>query len=113
MSFFKSEVVRAEMAEIHELQQEVYSNVFKFQNMSSEDKSYHVNILEKLIEKQRVMYTRLSLSDDPDAKKMKQDIVDSASMMGLPKNLDMNKGCSDMTKMVDIMRKQIDKESES
>ena len=113
MSFFKSEVVRAEMAEIHELQQEVYSNVFKFQNMSSEDKSYHVNILEKLIEKQRVMYTRLSLSDDPDAKKMKQDIVDSASMMGLPKNLDMNKVWSDMTKMVDIMRKQIDKESES
>ena len=113
MSFFKSEVVRAEMAEIHELQQEVYSNVFKFQNMSSEDKSYHVDILEKLIEKQRVMYTRLSLSDDPDAKKMKQDIVDSASMMGLPKNLDMNKVWSDMTKMVDIMRKQIDKESES
>tara|TARA_B100000131_G_scaffold243190_1_gene235801 strand:- start:19 stop:360 length:342 start_codon:yes stop_codon:yes gene_type:complete len=113
MSFFKSEVVRAEMAEIHELQQEVYGNVFKFQNMSSEDKSYHVDILEKLIEKQRVMYTRLSLSDDPDAKKMKQDIVDSASMMGLPKNLDMNKVWSDMTKMVDIMRKQIDKESES
>ena len=113
MSFFKSEVVRAEMAEIHELQQEVYGNVFKFQNMSSEDKSYHVDILEKLIEKQRVMYTRLSLSDDPDAKKMKQDIVDSASMMGLPKNLDMNKVWSDMTKMVDIIRKQIDKESES
>ncbi len=113
MSFFKSDVVRAEMAEISELQEEVYSNVFKFQNMSSEDKSYHVNILEKLIEKQRVMYTRLSLSDDPDAKKMKQDIVDSASMMGLPKNLDMNKVWSDMTKMVDIMRKQIDKESES
>ena len=113
MSFFKSEVVRAEMAEIHELQQEVYGNVFKFQNMSNEDKAYHVNILERLIEKQKVMYTRLSLSDDPDAKKMKQDIVDSASMMGLPKNLDMNKVWSDMTKMVDIMRKQIDKESES
>tara|TARA_X000000368_G_scaffold107441_1_gene83474 strand:+ start:483 stop:824 length:342 start_codon:yes stop_codon:yes gene_type:complete len=113
MSFFKSEVVRAEMAEIHELQEEVYSNVFKFQNMSSEDKSYHVNILEKLVEKQRVMYTRLSLSDDPDAKKMKQDIVDSASMMGLPKNVDMNQVWSDMTKMVDIMKKQIDKDSQS
>ena len=113
MSFFKSDVVRAEMAQINELQEEIYGNVFKFLTMTPEDKAYHVDILEKLIEKQRVMYTRLSLSDDPDAKKMKQDIVDSAYMMGIPKNLDMNKVWSDMTKMVDIMRKQIDKESES
>ena len=67
MSFFDSEVVRAEMAEISELQEEVYSNVFKFQNMSSADKKYHIEILERLMEKQEVMYTRLSLSDDSDA----------------------------------------------
>ena len=30
MSFFNSEVVRAEMTEIQELQEEVYGNVFKF-----------------------------------------------------------------------------------
>ena len=30
MSFFDSEVVRAEMAEIAELQEEVYPNVFNF-----------------------------------------------------------------------------------
>ena len=64
MSFFKSDVVRAEMAEISELQEEVYSNVFKFQNMSSADKQYHIEILERLMEKQQVMYTRLSLSYD-------------------------------------------------
>ncbi len=113
MSFFKSEVVRAEMAEIHELQEEIYKNVFKFQNMSNEDKAYHIDILEKLVDKQRVMYTRLSLSDDPDAKKMKQDIVESASMMGLPKNADMNQVWKDMDKMVNIMKQQIDKQSES
>ena len=113
MSFFQSEVVRAEMAEIHELQEEVYSNVFKFLTMSNEDKAYHIDILEKLIDKQRVMYTRLSLSDDPDAKKMKHDIIESASMMGFPKNSDINKMWDDMTKMVKIMKQQIDKESES
>ncbi len=36
MSFFNSEVVRAEMTEISELQEEVYSNVFKFPGMSKE-----------------------------------------------------------------------------
>ena len=112
MSFFKSEVVRAEMAEINELQEEVYGNVFKFQNMSNEDKAYHVNVLERLIEKQKVMYTRLSLSDDPDAKKMKNDIIQSASMMGLPKGTDMNLVWDNMNKMVKIMRKEIDKQSE-
>jgi len=112
MSFFKSEVVRAEMAEINELQEEVYGNVFKFQNMSNEDKAYHVNVLERLIEKQKVMYTRLSLSDDPDAKKMKHDIVESAAMMGLPKGTDMNLVWDNMNKMVKIMRKEIDKQSE-
>ena len=35
--FFQSDVVRAELAEIGELQEEVYSNVFKFPTMSKED----------------------------------------------------------------------------
>ena len=113
MSFFQSEVVRAEMAEIHELQEEVYSNVFKFLTMNNEDKAYHIDILEKLVDKQRVMYTRLSLSDDPEAKKMKEQIIESASMMGLPKNSDINKMWDDMNKMVKMMKQQIDKESES
>ena len=47
MSFFDSEVVRAEMTEIEELQEEVYSNVFKFPQMKKEDQLYHVAILEK------------------------------------------------------------------
>ena len=36
MSFFKSEVVRSEMAEISELQEEVYANVFKFPTMTKD-----------------------------------------------------------------------------
>jgi len=111
MSFFKSDVVRAEMAEIGELQQEVYSNVFKFQTMSSSDKKYHIELLERLMEKQQVMYTRLSLSDDPDAKGMKKQIEESAMMMGLPKNANMNQVFKDMTKMVSIMKDQLDKDS--
>ena len=53
MSFFESEVVRAEMTEIQELQEEVYSNVFKFPSMSNEEKRFHVGLLEKLLHKQK------------------------------------------------------------
>ncbi len=111
MSFFDSEVVRAEMAEIAELQEEVYSNVFKFPRMSKEDQLYHVEILEKLLDKQRVLYTRLSLSDDPEAKKMKKQVEESARQMGLPTNVDMNILFANMNNMVSMMRQQIDKES--
>ena len=109
MSFFQSDVVRAEMAELSELQEEIYNNVFKFPTMSKEDQEYHIDILEKLLEKQRVMYTRLSLSDDPEAKEMKKRIVESAAMFGLPENIDMNIFFNNMSQAVGMMKQQIDK----
>ena len=108
MSFFDSEVVRAEMAEISELQEEVYTNVFKFPTMSKEDQRYHIEVLERLLDKQKVMYTRLSLSDDPEAKMMKDSIIQSAKSMGLPSNVDVNLMFDQMGKMVEMMRKQLD-----
>ena len=109
MSFFDSEVVRAEMAEIQELQEDIYESVFKFPSMSDEDKLEHVSKLERLISKQQIMFTRLSLSDDPDAIKMKEQITDSARMMGLPPTSDMNTVFNNMNRILDIMKKQIDK----
>ena len=109
MSFFKSEVVRAEMAEIVELQEDVYSNIFKFPTMTKEERLKHVDLLERLLEKQKVLYTRMSLSDDPEAKEMKDRIVQSAMMMGMPQGTDMNIILNNMSKMLDFMKIQIDK----
>ena len=109
MKFFQSAVVRAEMAEISELQEEVYSNIFKFPSMTKEDQLYHVELLTRLIEKQQILYARLSLSDDPDAKQMKEHIVQSASMMGIPNNVDMGKVFGQMSDMVQTLKTQIDK----
>lgn len=109
MSFFDSEVVRAEMAEISELQEEIYGSVFKFPTMSKEDKIKHVDILEKLLNKQQILYTRLSLSDDPEAQEMKQRISESAQLMGLPPGVDMNVIFGNMSKMLQVMKDQIDK----
>ena len=109
MNFFQSPVVRAEMAEISELQEEVYSNVFKFPSMKKEDQLYHVELLTRLIEKQKILYARVSLSDDPDALKMKENIIESASMMGIPNSVDMSKVFDQMSKMVETLKIQIDK----
>lgn len=110
MSFFDSEVVRAEMTEIQELQEEVYTRVFEFPTMTKEERVEHVDTLERLLEKQRVLYTRLSLSDDPEAKLMKENIAKSARMMGMPADIDMSVVFNNMDKMLKSMRKQIDKD---
>ena len=108
MSFFQSDIVRAEMAEISELQEEVYTNVMTFPTMDDDDKVYHIKILERLIEKQKILYARLSLSDDPEAKQMCQEIRKSATIMGLPDNIDMNIIFSQMSQMISVMKQQLD-----
>ena len=65
MSFFDSELVQTEMEEISKLQEKVYSNVFAFPSLDREGKLRHINDLETLMEKQKILYMRLALSDDP------------------------------------------------
>ena len=108
MSFFESDVVRAEMTEISELQEDVYHNIFNFSSMNTEEQLFHVAMLERLLDKQKVLYARLSLSDDPEAKKMKDKIIESATMMGLPQGTDMSTVFNNMSKMLQLMKKQID-----
>ena len=111
VSFFDSEMVRAELAEISELQEDVYGNVFEFYRMDKDQKIKHVNLLQKLLEKQRVLYTRMSLSDDPEAKEMKERIIDSAKMMGLQEGMDISYMFGNMEKLLETMKKEIDKQS--
>ena len=104
MSFFDSEIVRAEMVEIHELQEDVYENFMKFPYMNNADRNHHIYQLSKLIEKQKIVYARLSLSDDPDAKEMKENILQSAKSMGLPANIDVAKLFDQMTEVISMMK---------
>ena len=110
-SFFDSELVRKEMTDIQELQEEVYGSVFNFPQMDREEQADHIELLIELLEKQRVLYTRMSLSDDPAAKKMKENIQQSAVMMGMPKDVDMATVFANMEKMIEVMRQQVDNSS--
>ena len=106
MSFFDSEIVRAEMTEIQELQEDVYENFMKFPYMNNADRPHHIDQLSKLIEKQKIVYARLSLSDDPDAKEMKEKIMESAQSMGLPADVDVGKMFDQMSEVIGMMKKE-------
>ena len=71
----------------------------------------HIDLLMELLEKQRILYARMSLSDDPQAKKMKENIQESAVMMGMPKDVDMANVFANMEKMIGIMKQQVDNSS--
>ena len=110
--FFKSDVVRAELAEINRLQEDIYSNMISFDNLSQEVKLDNLSLLEELIDKQQIMWTRLSLAtDDPDAVKMKDQIQASAVMMGFQKNTDVGVLFSNMRRTLEEVRSRVDKDS--
>ena len=111
MTFFDSDLVRKEMTDIQELQEEIYGSVFNFPQMDNEEKEEHIDLLMELLEKQRILYARMSLSDDPQAKKMKENIQESAVMMGMPKDVDMANVFANMEKMIGIMKQQVDDSS--
>ena len=107
MSFFDSEMVQQEMKEISELQDEIYAKVFSFSTMDADDKLEHVEMLERLLQKQKILYTRLSLSDDPEAKLMKENIIKSAKALGFPPDVDLGYVFSNMSAIIDTMKKSI------
>ena len=106
--FFKSEIVMEELREINELQEDVYVNIMKFGRMTKEEQLEHVDKLSTLLEKQKVMYARLSLSDDPDALEMKENLLNSMTLMGFSADTDMNTLFQSMRATIDSLRESLD-----
>lgn len=113
MSFFESEIVQKELNEISILQEELYSSVKRFPYMEIQEKIYHIDLLEKLLEKQKVLYTRLSLSDDDEAKKLKDRINESAAMLGLPKDYELSVAMNQMSDSLKNVKNFLDKYHET
>jgi len=107
--FFDSELIQEELEEINELQKFIYGSILTFGSMSRENKLEHIDKLTQLLEKQRIMYTRLSLSDDPQAIEMKENLRKSVSIMGFPPDTDMNLLFNSMNKTIESLKEFIDK----
>jgi hypothetical protein len=106
--FFNSEIVREEITEINELQEKIFASLITFPKMDREEQIEHIDTLITLLEKQRVMYTRLSLSDDPAAIKMREELKKSVSLMGFPPNTNMKMLFDKMSESVQMLKQSID-----
>ena len=106
--FFESEIVKEQLEAISKLQQEIYGNTMSFPTMPRADKLEHVDKLTELLEKQEIMYARLSLSDDPEARDLLNTLKSSIALMGFPPTMDMNTFFDNISKTVQTLRLSID-----
>ena len=108
-NFFDSDIIQEELKEINKLQEEIYGSILTFGAMSREEKLEHIEKLQILLEKQRVMYTRLSLSDDPEAVEMKENLRKSVALMGFPPETDMGMLFKSMDKTIESLKQFVDR----
>ena len=82
MNFFQSEVVQKELTQM----QDIYMDINRMGLMLNvTQKREQLEKMLRLIELQQTMYMRVTLSDDPDAKKLVDQVKNAAAMLGMPK----------------------------
>ena len=106
--FFESEIIQEELNDINKMQEKIYGSLLAFSSMSREEKIEHIDLLTNLLEKQQVMYTRLSLSDDPQAIQMKENLRKSVTMMGFPPDTNMQSLFDSMNATIKSLRDYVD-----
>ena len=103
-AFFESEIIKESLDDINKLQEDVYGKLVHFHMMTYDEQIDHVSKLTELLDKQRIMYTRLSLSDDPEAVVMKESLNKTVTMMGYPEGTDIAVLFKNMHATIDALK---------
>lgn len=91
-----------------ELQQYCFRAAHSFPVLSPEKKMEYFNVLEELLEKQKIFNTRMSLSDDPEAKEMVESMKMAAVMLGGDANKSVNEIFDDLGEKIKTMKDQLE-----
>jgi hypothetical protein len=106
--FFKSELVRGDIQEMAELQRFCFQSMVAFPVLSPAKKMEYIEVLEQLIEKQKIFYTRLCLSDDPEASEMVENMKQAVVMLGATPDDNMNIMYDDLLDKVTKMKQELE-----
>lgn len=79
-----------------------------FPTMSKGDKMEHIDKLVDLIKKQQILYTRMKLSQDPEAQRIKDLILQSARELGFSQDVDLSYVFSKMLKVLTELKDNLD-----
>ena len=98
-AFFDSPVVRSSIEEINNLQEELVRGMMRNpfdQPASDDEKMEQLRVMRTILEKQKNFMFRLKLSDDPQALEMKNAILDSAKLLGMKDDQDIEEFFGDL-----------------
>ena len=84
---FSSEIVRGELEEMHTLYTKLCNRIGFFDIASHEEKKDLAHDLDRLVEMQEILYTRVFLSDDEDSQQVKENFRMAAKQAGIPAHM--------------------------
>lgn len=109
-TFFQSEMVKGDLQELAKLQEYCMKSAYAFPALSPEKKMKYFEVLETMIERQKIFYTRLKLSDDPEAQEMADQVKQAAIMFGASEHQDANVIFDGLIEKIHIMKQKLEAE---
>jgi len=109
MRFFDSDQVRGTVMELEQLQQELTVDLMHLVEYSVEERREHLGRLKTFLEKQKLFFFRVSLSDDPDALLIKEKVIEAARMFGYSDADGMDKFFEQLDNTIKNLEKTLDK----
>ena len=110
--FFDSEIVQASLEEIKELQDLISSSIIDtaFSPITGfeEDESEQLDLIEELLEKQKLMYFRCKISDDEDALLVAENMRESLRQMGMPRGATVEQMFDNLKGSIRKLRETLD-----
>ncbi len=108
--FFQSEQVMESVKELEKLQNELSHDIMNVSNFATtEEKKEHINKMKTFLEKQKLFFFRISLSNDPEALEIKNRVLEAAKMFGFNEMDGMGKFFEQMDKTLAGLESQLDR----
>ena len=110
--FFDSEMVQESLEDIKELQdlitQGILDTAFSPMTGYEEDESEQLDLIEELLEKQKLMYFRCKISEDEDALLVAENMRESLRQMGMPRGATVEQMFDNLKKSIRNLRNTLD-----
>ena len=109
MGFQDSEFVQTEIKTINALQDRLAEMTMAFPELDADEKEEYIEIVTELLNKQRVLWTRVELSkkDDPAAQKMADEVRKVMNAVGIPKDVSVSEVFGNIDQMVEALKKTV------
>lgn len=96
------------MEELMEMQQDLIQQVLYLPYMTKDQKKEHLQLMKDFLEKQKILFFRMTLSDDPEAKEVKEEIIRNARMFGIVEDINTEKFFNNLEKTIEGLAKILD-----